>query len=65
MVAAGAVVTKDVPDFALVMGVPARQTGWVGRAGHKLVQKEPGVWQCPETGALYDEKDGVLTERDA
>ncbi|MFB7734799.1 acyltransferase [Streptomyces sp. NPDC056112] len=65
MVAAGAVVTKDVPDFALVMGVPARQTGWVGRAGHKLVQKESGVWQCPQTGALYDEKDGVLTERDA
>ncbi|MGW4824502.1 acyltransferase [Streptomyces sp. NPDC004227] len=65
MVAAGAVVTKDVPDFALVMGVPARQTGWVGRAGHKLVQKEAGVWQCPQTGALYDEKDGVLTERDA
>ncbi|WP_399884959.1 acyltransferase [Streptomyces sp. BBFR51] len=65
MVAAGAVVTKDVPDFALVMGVPARQTGWVGRAGHKLVQKESEVWQCPETGALYDEKDGVLTERDA
>ncbi|MFF4826344.1 acyltransferase [Streptomyces sp. NPDC001312] len=65
MVAAGAVVTKDVPDFALVMGVPARQTGWVGRAGHKLVRKEAGVWQCPQTGALYDEKDGVLTERDA
>ncbi|MFE7229816.1 acyltransferase [Streptomyces sp. NPDC002405] len=65
MVAAGAVVTKDVPDFALVMGVPARQTGWVGRAGHKLVQKEAGVWQCPQTGALYDERDGVLTERDA
>ncbi|MFB7568661.1 acyltransferase [Streptomyces sp. NPDC056165] len=65
MVAAGAVVTKDVPDFALVMGVPARQTGWVGRAGHKLAQKEAGVWQCSQTGALYDEKDGVLTERDA
>ncbi|MFE9306435.1 acyltransferase [Streptomyces sp. NPDC006706] len=65
MVAAGAVVTKDVLDFALVMGVPARQTGWVGRAGHKLVQKESGVWQCPQTGALYDEKDGALTERDA
>ncbi|MFF4757120.1 acyltransferase [Streptomyces sp. NPDC001292] len=65
MVAAGAVVTKDVPDFALVMGVPARQTGWVGRAGHKLVQQEAGVWQCPQTGALYDEEDGVLSERDA
>ncbi|WP_175412789.1 acyltransferase [Streptomyces sp. TRM64462] len=67
MVAAGAVVTKDVPDYALVMGVPARQAGWVGRAGERLVEREgePGVWQCPRTGALYDEKDGVLTERPA
>lgn len=65
MVAAGAVVTKDVPDFGLVVGVPARRIGWVGRAGVKLVQRvdEPGVWECPQTGALHDEKDGVLTER--
>ncbi|MFD7877880.1 acyltransferase [Streptomyces sp. NPDC059766] len=65
MVAAGAVVTKDVPDFALVMGVPARQAGWVGRAGERLVERadEPGVWECPRTGALHDEKDGVLSER--
>ncbi|WP_217206343.1 acyltransferase [Streptomyces sp. AC550_RSS872] len=65
MVAAGAVVTKDVPDFALVMGVPARQVGWVGRAGVRLVERagEPGVWECPQTGALYDAKEGVLTER--
>ncbi|MGA5419293.1 acyltransferase [Streptomyces lavendulocolor] len=67
MVAAGAVVTKDVPDFALVVGVPARQIGWVGRAGVKLVERngEPGVFECPKTGALYDEKDGTLTERAA
>ncbi|MFI6287771.1 acyltransferase [Streptomyces sp. NPDC051018] len=65
MVAAGAVVTKDVPDFALVVGVPARRVGWVGRAGVKLVEREgePGVWECPKTGEAYEEKDGVLTER--
>nr|WP_203610525.1 acyltransferase [Streptomyces sp. SID8111] len=65
MVAAGAVVTRDVPDFALVVGVPARQVGWVGRAGVRLTEREPGVWECPETGGLYDEKDGTLTERAA
>ncbi|WP_330349815.1 acyltransferase [Streptomyces sp. NBC_00582] len=65
MVAAGAVVTKDVPDFALVVGVPARRIGWVGRAGVRLTEREGenGVWECPRTGELYDEKDGVLTER--
>ncbi|PWI13587.1 N-acetyltransferase [Streptomyces sp. Act143] len=65
LVAAGAVVTKDVPDFALVAGVPARRIGWVGRAGVRLVERdgEPGTWECPETGGRYDEKDGQLVER--
>ncbi|MDX3802441.1 acyltransferase [Streptomyces sp. AK04-3B] len=65
MIAAGAVVTKDVPDFGLVVGVPARRVGWVGRAGVKLVERagEADVWECPQTGELYDEKDGVLAER--
>jgi N-acetylglucosamine-1-phosphate uridyltransferase (contains nucleotidyltransferase and I-patch acetyltransferase domains) len=56
-VAAGAVVTRDVPAFALVMGVPAKQVGWVGRVGVKLepVQSRPGYFKCPQTGQLYRE----------
>ena len=60
MVAAGAVVTRDVADYALVAGVPARQIGWVGRAGERLLAEAPGRWRCPGTGDRYDERDGVL-----
>ncbi|WP_344570296.1 acyltransferase [Streptomyces axinellae] len=58
MVAAGAVVTADVPDFALVVGVPARRVGWVGRAGARLLPdlEAPGLWECPETGERYEER---------
>ncbi|MGI5352742.1 acyltransferase [Streptomyces sp. CA-250714] len=57
MVAAGAVVTADVPDFGLVAGVPARRIGWVGRAGVRLrpVPERPGEWECPRTGERYQE----------
>lgn len=60
-VAAGTVVVKDVPDFALVAGVPARRLGWVGKAGIPLVQ-DGGQWTCPETGQKFIEENETLRE---
>jgi UDP-2-acetamido-3-amino-2,3-dideoxy-glucuronate N-acetyltransferase len=60
-VAAGAVVTKDVPAFGLVAGVPARQVGWVSRAGHRLAVRD-GAATCPATGQRYVLENGVLSE---
>jgi UDP-2-acetamido-3-amino-2,3-dideoxy-glucuronate N-acetyltransferase len=60
LVAAGAVVTRDVADFALVAGVPARRIGWVGRAGKRLLDAGRGRWACPETAEIYLENEGVL-----
>lgn len=63
-VAAGAVVTKDVPDFALVAGVPARRIAWVGKAGEPLT-RDGDHWVCPRTGEKYIEEDQTLREVDA
>ncbi|WP_454295819.1 acyltransferase [Salana multivorans] len=60
-VAAGSVVTRDVPDFALVAGAPARFLKWVGRAGVPLVADGEGAWRCPRTGETYTESGGVLS----
>lgn len=63
LVAAGAVVTQDVPDFALVAGVPARRVRWVGRAGVPLAAAGENEWVCPQTGERFVESDGVLREK--
>ncbi|MGI8667893.1 MAG: acyltransferase [Jatrophihabitans sp.] len=60
LVAAGAVVIADVPDYAVVVGVPARRVGWAGRAGSPLESTADGRYRCPVTGETYTETDGVL-----
>ncbi len=59
-IAAGSVVTKDVPDYALIVGVPGRQAGWMNRHGHKLVFDDEGISVCPESGLRYQRRDNVV-----
>lgn len=61
MIGAGAVVTKPVPDYALVAGNPAVQLGWVSEYGHTLQFDEEGRAVCPESGQLYKLDKNCLT----
>ena len=60
-ISAGAVVTKDVLDYSMILGVPGKQRGWMSRHGHPLRKKnELGEFVCPESGFRYAEEDGKL-----
>jgi len=61
-VGAGAVVTKTIPDYALVVGNPARQTGWMSEYGHKLKFNHEGMAVCPESQEQYRLENGTVTK---
>ena len=60
LVGAGAVVTKEVKPYALVVGNPARQTGWISEYGQKLIFDNSGMATCPESGEKYKLEDGKV-----
>jgi UDP-2-acetamido-3-amino-2,3-dideoxy-glucuronate N-acetyltransferase len=57
-IGAGAVVNKNVPDYALMVGVPAKQIGWVSALGRRLEFDKNGFANCPESGQAYQLKEG-------
>lgn len=61
MIGSGSVVTRDVVAYALMVGTPARQIGWVGPAGQRLTAIGDGLWECPATGGTFREDAGILT----
>jgi UDP-2-acetamido-3-amino-2,3-dideoxy-glucuronate N-acetyltransferase len=64
-IGAGAVVRGDVPDYALMIGIPAKQKGWMSRHGHPLKEcNHSGEWICPESGWRYSKTAGGLCCQD-
>jgi len=62
LVGAGAVVTKDIPDYALVVGNPAKQIGWVSEFGHTLNFNSKGLATCPENNDRYKLNDKIVSK---
>ncbi len=62
-IGAGAVVTKAIAPYALVVGNPARQMGWMSEYGHRLEFDANGQAVCPESGERYEKKDGQVQKR--
>ena len=61
-IGAGAVVTKTVPAFGLVVGNPARQLGWVGEYGHRLIFDEKGIAVCQESQQIYKLENNIVSK---